>query len=145
MKKYIEPSGFAWLNVKELKIKKKTVGDAIDDFYGKNTPDYKALNHQSHIEIRIEPNTGLVCSFKIDGVEFAKMLTGVRFEHKAGRYPKITAEFISENISIDVPCADETELKTDEQKPHRYQRSWTGIPKLEKVRKILMRPRRERY
>lgn len=145
MKKCIEPSGFAWLNVKGLKIKKKTVGDAIDEFYGKNAPEHKEHNHQSHIEIRIEPNTGLVCSFKVDGMELAKMLTGVSFEYKAGKYPKITAEFVSDNISIDIPCADETELKTDDQKPHLYQRSWIGTPKSEKVRKILMRQRRERY
>lgn len=141
------PSVFDWHDITEIKVGDRTIGDIVSDFYkGARRPKQVAPGESSHIEIRVEPHTGLVCSFKIDGIELGKTsLSEINFSKKAGEFPTVTATFISNDIVIDVPLAEECTAKTVVGEQPQYQRSWRGTPKSEKVRKILTKSRRGWY
>ncbi len=138
--------GFDWLDITETKENGKCLRDTIEEFYGENRPHERAPGKFSRIEIKVEPDTGLVCSFKVDGIELGKTSLGdIEFKKRPGDFAIVTAEFITNNIEIDVPSAKEIQFKSNAQTQHQCQKSWRGMPISKKVQKILMKSHRERY
>ena len=62
------------------------------------------------IEIRVDPNTGLTSSVKLDGVEIGQSVRSVTFHHEGGKWPTLTLELVSlvsNDVLLDIPNATE--------------------------------------
>lgn len=57
------------------------------------------------IEIRVNPDDGLLSSIKVGGVEIGGSVTEITYQHVAGKFPILTLNLVSNDISLEIPNA----------------------------------------
>ncbi len=59
------------------------------------------------IEIRVNPDDGLLSSVKVGGVEIGNSVIEITYQHVAGGFPTLTLNLVSNDILLEIPNATE--------------------------------------
>jgi len=72
-------------------------------------PDKQAIcnKRMQKIEIRVDPDDGLLSSVRVGGVEIGNSVSDITYRHTAGRFPTLTLNLVSDNILLEIPNAEE--------------------------------------
>lgn len=112
-------TNFDWWKLKRSKAWKKALKDRAK------------TAGTDKIEIKVEPNTGLLSSVKINGVELGDAVKCVTYVHTPKDWPTVAIEFTSNDISIEIPNA------VKDAKPIKGIKIWRATPSSKEIRNLL--------
>lgn len=113
-------TNFDWWKLKRSKAWKKAAKDK------------EKITGTDKIEIKVEPNTGLLSSVKVNGIELGNTIKCVTYCHDQKDWPTVTVEFISNDVSIEIPNAVEAV------KPTKNIRVWRATPSSREIKNLLL-------